>query len=107
MPFEALFDGGGPRSMQRIEITDLHRLAAIAAEVEADLFDRHPTYSGRYAGRLVCRALCQGAAAHYPAEVLRGYLSAARTASARALAVKAAVLISPSDRAGEVVWPTG
>jgi hypothetical protein len=159
--------------MQRIEITDLHRLAAIAANVEADLFARHPTSSGRYAGRLVCRALCQGAAAHYvdhttgikdfdvwsfyfehpdgpfparwrgtadfgpskfarfpgdpacyrgrrvdllgrslridpaadPAEVLRGYLSAARTVSARALAVKAAVLISPSDCAGEVVWP--
>lgn len=40
-----------------------------------------------------------------PADVLRRYLSAARTDSARALADKAAVLIVPSDRAGEIIWP--
>ena len=40
-----------------------------------------------------------------PAEILRGYLSGGRTASARALARKAAVLLEPSDRLGTVVWP--
>ncbi len=159
--------------MERIEVSDLRRLADLAAEVEADLFARHPAASGRYAGRLVCRALCQGAALHYvnhttgvkdfdvwsfyferadgpfpprwrgtadfgrskfgrfpgdplsfqgrrvdfigrslpvplaadPAGVLRNYLSAAKTASARALAAKAAVLIVPASRTGEIIWP--
>lgn len=40
-----------------------------------------------------------------PADVLRSYLSAARTASATALAAKVVVLIIPSYRAGEIVWP--
>ena len=40
-----------------------------------------------------------------PAEVLCGYLSEGRTASARALAQKAVVLLEPSDRLGTVVWP--
>jgi hypothetical protein len=35
------------RSMERIEISDLHYLADIAADVEADLFARHPAGSGR------------------------------------------------------------
>jgi len=159
--------------MERIEISDLRHLADIAADVEADLFARRPGGSGRYAGRLLCRVLCQGAALQYvdhtngvkdfdvwsfyaertdgpfparwraiagfghskfgrfpgdplryqgrrvdlmgrslpvpladdPADVLRHYLSAAQTASARALAAKAAVLIVPSDRAGEIIWP--
>ena len=37
-----------------------------------------------------------------PADVLRSYLSAARTASAKALAANAAVLIAPSRRAGDM-----
>ncbi len=53
------------RSMARIELADLHHLAPIAAGVEADLFARHLDGSGRYAGRPLCRALCQGAALHY------------------------------------------
>jgi hypothetical protein len=53
------------RSLARIERTDLLRLAALAADAEADLFRRNPQGSGRYAGRLLCRALCQGAALHY------------------------------------------
>lgn len=53
------------RSLAPMNEADLARLAAIAAEVEADLFERHPEASGRYAGRLICRALCQGAALHY------------------------------------------
>lgn len=161
------------RSLARIERSDLLRLAALAAQVEAGLFARHPGGAGRYAGRLLCRALCQGAALHYldgkngvkdfdvwsfyvalgdgpfpyrwrgtadfgpsrfgrypgdppsyagrrvdllgrslpvppdadPAAVLRDYLSAARTESARALAAKAVILIAPEHAIGERVWP--
>jgi hypothetical protein len=131
--------------------------------------------TGRFAGRLLCRALCQGAALHYlnatngvkdfdvwsfyaerddgpfpyrwrgtadfgpsefgrypgdprsftgrrvdlpgrsldartdaePVTTLRDYLSAARTASAKALAAKAAILIEPHQLAGgsSGPWP--
>jgi hypothetical protein len=161
------------RSLARIDRNDLLHLAALAAEVEAGLFARHPWGAGRYAGRLICRALCQGAALHYldarngvkdfdvwsfyaqradgpfpyrwrgtadygpskfgrypddppsfagrrvdllgrslevplganPAAVLRDYLSAARTTSAKALAAKAVVLIYPEQLAGTAAWP--
>jgi hypothetical protein len=161
------------RSLVRIERADLLRLAALAAAAEADLFRRNPQGSGRYADRLLGRALCQGAALHYvnkrngvkdfdvwsfyaqcddwpfparwrgtrdfgpsrfgrypgdpphysgrrvdllgrslpakpgadPADVLRRYLAARRTDSAKALAAKAVVLIHPENRAGEIVWP--
>ncbi len=161
------------RSLARIDRNDLLRLAELAADVEAGLFARHPRGAGRYAGRLVCRALCQGAALHYldgtngvkdfdvwsfyaergdgpfpyrwrgkadygrskfgrypddppsftgrridllgrsldvpldaePAKVLRDYLSAARTRSAKELAAKAAVLIYPEQLTGKVIWP--
>ena len=53
------------RSLARIEVADLLRLAALAADGEAELFRQHPNGSGRYAGRLLGRALCQGAALHY------------------------------------------
>jgi hypothetical protein len=53
------------RSLERIEISDLLRLGALAADAEAELFMRNPEGSGRYAGRLLGRALCQGAALHY------------------------------------------
>ena len=53
------------RSLARIGRADLLRLAALAADAEADLFKRNPQGSGRYAGRLLGRALCQGAALHY------------------------------------------
>jgi hypothetical protein len=161
------------RSLARIEIADLLRLAALAAEAEAELFRRKPQGSGRYAGRLLGRALCQGAALHYvnerngvkdfdvwsfytqydnwpfpprwrgtkdlgpskfgrypsdpprysgrrvdllgrslaaepgadPADVIRRYLAARRTDSAKALAANAVILIDPENRAGEIVWP--
>jgi hypothetical protein len=61
--------GGVPteldRSLARIEIADLDRLAVLADDAEAELFRRNPRGSGRYAGRLLGRALCQGAALHY------------------------------------------
>jgi hypothetical protein len=53
------------RSLARIETADLLRLAALAADAETELFMRNPQGSGRYAGRLLGRALCQGAALHY------------------------------------------
>ena len=56
---------GSGRSLAPIDIDDLLRLARLATEVEAGLFARRPQGAGRYAGRLICRALCQGAALHY------------------------------------------
>jgi hypothetical protein len=53
------------RSLAPIETAELLRLAALAADAEAELFRRNPQGSGRYAGRLLGRALCQGAALHY------------------------------------------
>jgi hypothetical protein len=164
---------GPDRSLERIEIADLLRLAVLAVDAEAELFRRNPQGCGRYAGRLLGRALCQGAALHYvdgnngvkdfdvwsfyaqyddwpfpprwrgtrdfgpskfgryssdpprysgrrvdllgrslpvrpgtdPADALRRYLAARRTASAKALAAKAVVLIVPENRTGEIVWP--
>ena len=161
------------RSRAVIEVADLLRLDALAANDEEELFRRAPGGAGPYEGRLICRALCQGAALHYldrdngvkdfdvwsfyraldsgpfpyrrignadfgtskfgrwpgddrrfagrrvdligrslpvplsadPASVLRKYLMAHATESARQLAAKAVVLINPHDRAGEVVWP--
>jgi hypothetical protein len=40
-----------------------------------------------------------------PADIIRRYLAAPRTDSAKALAAKAVVLIHPENRAGEIVWP--
>jgi hypothetical protein len=40
-------------------MADLLRLAALAADAEAELFRRKPRGSGRYAGRLLGRALCR------------------------------------------------
>lgn len=160
------------RSLALISEGDLRRLGELAAAAEAGLFARNPDGAGRYAGRLLCRALCQGAARHFvdgrhgvkdfdvwsfyaargdgpfpyrwrgtadfgpskfgrwpgdppsyagrrvdflgrslpvppdtdPAAVLRDYLSSARTASAKALADAAVILITPEHRVGECVW---
>ena len=40
-----------------------------------------------------------------PVTILRNCLCAARTRSAKALAAKAVVLITPEQLAGKVVWP--
>jgi hypothetical protein len=45
------------RSLARIEVADLLRLAALAADAEAELFKRNPQGSGRYAGRLLGSSL--------------------------------------------------
>jgi hypothetical protein len=52
------------RSLAEIELADLLRLDALADQAEAELFARNPQGSGRYAHRLLGRALCQGAAVH-------------------------------------------
>jgi hypothetical protein len=163
------------RLLERNERSDLLRLAALAEEGETGLFARHPHGAGRYAGRLLCRALCQGAALHYldgrtgakdfdvwsfyaalddgpfpyrwrgtadygpsrfgrypgdpasftgrrvdflgrslparpgadPVQAPCDYLATARTATARALAAKAVILITPQHAAGTVCWPPG
>jgi hypothetical protein len=47
----------------------------------------------------------RGTSAPDPAAVLRDYLSAARTASAKALAAKAVILLTPEHAVGQCVWP--
>ena len=53
------------RSFKRIRTEDLARLAAIARADRNDLFRRNPELAAVYADRLLCVALCQGAALHY------------------------------------------
>lgn len=53
------------RSLAPIDSGVLLRLAELATDAERELFLRNPRGSGRYSGRLLCRALCQGAALHY------------------------------------------
>ena len=62
-----------------------------------------PSYTGRRADFLG-RSLPAPADAD-PAGVLRDYLSAARTASAKELAAKAVILITPEHAVGGRVWP--
>lgn len=52
------------RSYERISKRDLAELAAIAAEDRAARFARRPRWSV-YRKRVICIALCQGAALHY------------------------------------------
>jgi hypothetical protein len=57
--------GGSDRSFAGIGTADLQRLTELAADADAELVARNPVGSGRYAGRLLARALCQGAALDY------------------------------------------
>lgn len=69
-------------------------------------FGRYPGDPQSFTGRrvdLLGRSLAVPLDAD-PATVLRDYLATARTASAKALAAKAVVLIYPEQLAGEVVW---
>ena len=160
------------RSYERITPDDLARLVAIAVSDRKDRFTRRPRWSP-YADRVLCVALCQGAALHYvdgrngvkdfdvytfyaehptgtfpyrwrteadfgpsrfgryagdpasfrgrrvdligrsldaapdadPVEVVRDYLAASRTETARQLAKKAVVLLEPEPLRGQVIWP--
>jgi len=157
------------RSYKKIRIQDLKRLGVIASKDMADFFLNHPEYKV-FRGRVICIALCQGAAQHYKdgttgindfdvytffkkhsniswyakriksydfgkprfgqsqdkpdfigrrvdcmgreiemnesegaISALRRYLKKGKTKTARLLAEKAVVLISP--KCGSIVWP--
>lgn len=53
-----------PRSTAPITRPVLERLSAIAAEDQADRFDRRPRWAV-YRDRVICVVLCQGAALHF------------------------------------------
>jgi hypothetical protein len=150
------------RSYAPITPEVLDRLSEIAASDREDRFRRRPRWAP-YRDRVLCVALCQGAAIHHldgaygvkdldvwtfysacdagpfpwrwrlerrfdrrpfeghfvdligrslpvelgtdPREVIRGYLSPAKTPSAKALARKAAILLDPEPLRGTVAWP--
>jgi hypothetical protein len=53
------------RSFERITKSDLRRLARIARQEREDLFERHPEWALLYRRRVMCSALCRGAALHF------------------------------------------
>ena len=53
------------RTFKKINHKDLHRLSTIALEDRQDLFARYPRWRKLYSKRILCIALCQGAALHY------------------------------------------
>jgi hypothetical protein len=52
-------------SREPITLSDLQRLADIARSDREHFFQRHPRWSALYSQRLLCVALCQGAALHF------------------------------------------
>lgn len=52
------------RSYLQIELSDLRRLAVLARQDREAFFSARPDWS-LYENRLICTALCQGAALHY------------------------------------------
>ena len=53
------------RSFERINRSDLRRLARIARTQREDFFERHPEWAMLYRRRMVCAALCKDAALHF------------------------------------------
>jgi hypothetical protein len=53
------------RSYAKLGKEDLRRLAALALADRNEFFSRHPDWARFYRGRVLCTALCQGAAQHY------------------------------------------
>jgi hypothetical protein len=53
------------RSYKAIDIGDLHRLLEIAYHDRETFFTTHPQWRRLYGKRVLCVALCQGAAKHY------------------------------------------
>jgi hypothetical protein len=53
------------RSYERITRVDLKRLLRIARLEREDFFSRHKEYAILYRKRVLCAALCQGAALHF------------------------------------------
>ena len=64
-----------------------------------------PPFEGHYVD-LIGRSLREPADVD-PVEALRRYLSEGRTASAKALSLKASVLLHPQRLRGTVAWPPG
>jgi len=57
--------GSEGRSYLPIDLDDLKRLAEIARQDREAFFRKHPDWARLYQGRVLCVALCQGAAQHY------------------------------------------
>ena len=55
----------GERSYEKIGIKDLARLGVLAAEDRERFFSRNPNLCSLYGRRVLCVALCQGAALHF------------------------------------------
>ncbi|MCJ2042532.1 hypothetical protein MKK55_26815 [Methylobacterium sp. J-059] len=55
---------GVPRCYEPLTDEHLHHLVTLAVPIFETLFDNRPDGSGRYRGRLLMLALCQGAALH-------------------------------------------
>jgi hypothetical protein len=53
------------RSYERIEKEDLEKLLKFAIDDREDFFARYPRWKHLYANRVICIALCQGAAQHF------------------------------------------
>ncbi len=53
------------RSFKKISHHDLKRLAQIAYKDQRDFFRQYPKWGNLFAKRVLCIALCQGAAKHY------------------------------------------
>jgi hypothetical protein len=80
-----------------------------SADFGPSRFGRYPKDPGRYVGRrvdILGRSLPAGLGSD-PNAVLSTYLTQSHTTTAKALAEKAVVLLSPLDRVGEIVWPPG
>lgn len=56
---------GPRRSYAAITKSDLRKLATIARADNEDFFRRNPLVGRHYRSRILCTALCQGAALHY------------------------------------------
>jgi len=52
------------RSRERLDEADLERLSQLAARDRSERFRRRPRWVA-YSDRVICTALCQGAALHY------------------------------------------
>jgi hypothetical protein len=53
------------RSYAKISKFNLRKLLQLANEDRREFFDRNPRWKKLYADRIICMALCQGAALHY------------------------------------------
>ena len=53
------------RSYRPLERTDLRRLLKLARDDRAEFFRKNEVWAAAYSDRVLCTALCQGAAMHY------------------------------------------